>query len=79
MPDKRLLTANFEKMRAHFNCLSEIEPSHGNLTGPDRLREVLRQNSFLLGLEACKNKNNQMELGFIKRREERLRLEKSEL
>ena len=79
MPDKRLLTSNFEKMRAHFNCLSEIETTHGVLTDNARLREVLRQNSFLLGLEACKNKNNSMELGFIKRREERLRLEKSEL
>lgn len=43
------------------------------------MREALRQNAFLLGLEACKNKNNAMELGFIQRKEERLRLEKSEL
>ena len=43
------------------------------------MREALRQNAFLLGLEACKNKNNAMELGFIKRKEEQMLLEKSEL
>ena len=66
-------------MRAHFDCLAEIETSHGSLTDNTRLREALRQNAFLLGLEACKNKNNAMELGFIKRKEEQMRLEKSEL
>ena len=66
-------------MRAHFDCLNEIEASHGNLTDNARLREVLRQNAFLLGLEACKNKNNAMELCNIRRKEERLRTEKNEL
>ena len=79
MPDKRLLTANFEKMRSHFNCLTEIEAQHGSLTEKDKLREVLKQNAFLLGLESCKNKHHLMELNLIKRNAERLRLEKHEL
>ena len=64
-PDKRILTSTFEKMRAHFDCLAEIEASHGSLTDNARLREALRQNAFLLGLEACKNKSNAMELAQI--------------
>ena len=79
MPDKRLLTSNYEKMRAHFNCLAEIEAQQGDLTDNGRLREVLKKNSFLLGLEACKNKNNAMEINFTKRHAEGLRLEKSAL
>ena len=79
MPDKRLITANFEKMRSHFNCLSEIEAQHGSLTDNDKLREVLKQNAFLLGLESCKNKHHLMELNLIKRNAERLRVEKHEL
>ena len=49
-PDKRTLTSNFEKMRAHFNCLTELEGTHGDMNNTDRLREVLKQNAFLLGL-----------------------------
>ena len=63
-PDKRTLTSNFEKMRAHFNCLTELEATHGDMSNTGRLREVLKQNAFLLGLESCKNKNHQMELTF---------------
>ena len=78
-PDKRTVTLNFEKMRAHFNCLAEIEAQQGDLTNNALLREVLKKNSFLLGLEACKNKNNQIELANIKRSTQRLRDEKTQL
>ena len=37
---------------------------------------MLRQNSFLLGLEATKNKNMQIELQTMKRSKDRLREEK---
>lgn len=63
-PDKRLLTSNFEKMRAHFNVLTELEAANGGLSSTDSLRDVLKKNAFLLGLESCKNKNHQMELTF---------------
>ena len=66
-------------MRSHFNCLSNIEATHGDLTNSDRLREVLRQNSFLLGLESSKNKNMQLELQTMKRSKDRLRDEKMSL
>ena len=77
--DTHALTSMLERMRAHFNCLSQIEATHGDLTNPDRLREVLRQNSFLLGLESSKNKNMQLELQTMKRSKDRLREEKMSL
>ena len=79
MPDQHIITTNFEKMRAHFNCLSELEATHGDLNKADRLREVLRQNSFLLGLVSSKNKNMKLELNFLQRNYDRLSREKSEL
>jgi hypothetical protein len=63
-------------MREHFNCLNEIESTHGDLSNAGRLREVLRQNNFLLGLEASKNKNMGLELKTLQRRTDRLRDEK---
>ena len=67
VPDERVITSNFERMRTHFNCLAEIEKTHGSLIDSDRLREVLKQNTFQLGLESNKNKNIQMELTMLKR------------
>ena len=79
MPDERLLTENFERMRSHFNCLKNLEASHGSLSDPDRVREVLRQNSFLLGLEQNKNKGIQVSLTTMKRQKERMRQKMFEL
>lgn len=79
VPDQFTITTNFEKMRAHFNCLSELEATHGDLSKADRLREVLRQNSFLLGLVSSKNKNMKLELNFLQRNYDRLSREKGEL
>ena len=79
VPDERLLTENFERMRSHFNCLKSLETSHGSLSDAERVREVLRQNSFLLGLEQNKNKGIQLQLTMQKRSTERMKKEKSEL
>jgi len=76
LPDQHILTTNFEKMRAHYNCLSELEATHGDLNKPDRLREVLKQNAFLLGLVSSKNKNMKLELNFLQRNYDRLSKEK---
>ena len=78
-PDKDSMLANFEKMRRHFNCLSEIETTHGALTDPERLREVLKQNSFLLGLESKKIKSLEQQIDFLKIDHQRLLHEKTEL
>ena len=76
MPQLNKVSANFEKMRAHFNCISELEATHGDLSNVNVLREVLKQNNFLLGLEASTNKNMGLELKTLKRRTDRLREEK---
>ena len=66
-------------MRAHFNCLSELDATHGDLNKADRIREVLRQNAFLLGLAQSKNKNMKLEMAFLQRGYDRLSRERNEL
>lgn len=78
-PDQQKLNENFEKMRAHYDCLTEIEASHGNLTNPSNLREVLKRNSFLLGLESNKNKQMKLELEFMQKNTQRIRSDKMSL
>ena len=70
------LSQLFERMRAHFNCLNELEATNGDLNNSEKLREVLRLNSFLLGLESSKNKSMLVELTTLKRSKDRLREEK---
>ena len=79
MPDSRILTQNLDKMRTHFTCLTELENNIGDLQSAARLREVLKQNCLLLGLEANKNKNFQIEMTTLKRAYERLRKDKTDL
>ena len=70
--DRHLVTKNFEKMRTHFDCLEELKREHGNLNNGARLRELLKHNSFLLGLEHHSNKSLELELKFFKQNSQRL-------
>lgn len=57
-----------EKLRAHFDCLKEIEDVHGgNFTDNSVLRDVLKKSSFLLGLEVARKKSAQVNFKTIKR------------
>ena len=79
-PNENNLAANLEKMKAHFDCLSQIEALHnGSLTDAPSLREALKQNSFLLGLEANKSKFFVQEYSIQKRQVERARKEKLDM
>ena len=51
------MTENFEKLRAYFDCLSELEASNGGYRDTDSLRDLLKRNSLLLGIEQNKNKS----------------------
>lgn len=56
------MTANFEKLRSYFNCLAELEASTNSKSGnamrdAESLRELLKKNALLLGLELNKNKS----------------------
>jgi len=70
---------NFEKIKAHFNCLRQLEGVYGDLSDAPKLREVLRQNSFLLGMQSHRNKSMEFELRFLKRNHQRLINDKQEL
>ena len=43
---KKMVTRNYEKMKAHFDCFQELERELGSLKNPQKLREILKQNSF---------------------------------
>ena len=59
--------------------MNELEKSHGGLQDARRLREVLKQNTFLLGMELQKNKNMVSEMKFMKLDQKRLVKEKVKL
>ena len=74
------LNENLEKMRTHFDCLRQIEAQHGgNLNDPQTLREFLKRNCFLLGLETNKNKSIKIELDFLQKNTVRIRKDKLDL
>ena len=66
-------SAKFAEIKAHFDCLKELEATHGDLSDASRLREVLRQCTFQLGLEAHKCKSVWTEMTILKNQKERLR------
>lgn len=69
-----------EKLRSHFDCLKEIEAMRGGkLTDASALRDVLRSNTFLLGLEVAKKKSLEVNFKTVKRSQDRLREEHKKL
>ena len=77
-PDKNSLTARFEQLRAHYNCLNELERSNIDMSTTAQLREALKNTCFLLGLELHKNKSMLLEVVFMRTNTQRLRHEKLE-
>jgi len=69
---RRLVTKNYEKMRTHFDCLEQLKREHGNLNNAVRLRELLKYNSFLLGMQHHTSKSLELELKFFKQNSQRL-------
>ena len=59
-------------MRTHFDCLEQIRREHGNLNNLSRVRDLLKHNSFLLGIERHVNKSLELELKFFKQNSQRL-------
>ena len=78
-PNHVELQNNFEKIRAHFDCLTELSQLHGDLNDVSKLRQVLRHSCFALGHARYGLRSLQQELKFAKSIKERLRKEKLEI
>ena len=59
-----MVTRNYEKMKAHFDCFQDLEREVGSLKNAQKLREMLKQNSFQLGLQNYMNKERELETKF---------------
>jgi len=51
-------------MKAHFDCIASLEKELGGMKNATRLREVLKHNSFQLGLQSYLYKQRELELKF---------------